>query len=348
MKKIIFIIVAVIVVVFLWRNCATSGTKINGYQGVVNDVQGNVLILKNGLHVRLLGVASDTRVEKYLQSQFIGKQVRLVTDSHSSKKKFMKSTESVSAYVVEANAHSYCINRQLVLLYNDAYRASELNDSTNWLSSDQTLKPIAKLGLYMKSRTFLIYNGATETLGTGFFINDKGLAVTNWHVLQPEAAPSSCVFFFDENPDNNNIVESDPRRITTVHWSDDTSGLDLCIFSVEMHDTDHRDYFRIARNRPTIGDQLGCMGNPGGKAANYTQGVVSRFENELQGRNVDFIGYDLATNPGNSGGPVCDIYGQVVAIHDLGNKEMQGMNFGIDALQLRQVLDQLGLNYGGK
>lgn len=353
MKKIILIIVAVVAVVFLWRNCATSGTKINGFSGVVKDAQGNVLILQSGLQVRLLGVANDTRVEKYLQSQFVGKRVKLVTDSRSTKKKFMRSNDRVSAYVVEVGARNYCINRQVVTLYNDAYRASELTDSTNWLSADEVLKEISQLGLYMKSRTFLIYNGALGGLGTGFFINDQGLAVTNWHVLRPEDASSSTVYFFDENPNNNNIVESDQRRITQVHWSQDLSGLDLCIFSVEMRDGDRREYFRIARNRPTIGDQLGCMGNPGGErvgimTANYTQGVVSRFEHGLQNRDVDFIGYDLATNPGNSGGPVCDVYGQIIAIHDLGYKEMQGMNFGIDAQQLRQVLDQLGLNYGGK
>lgn len=348
MKKIILIIIAVVAVVFLWRNCATSGTKIDGYSGVVKDAQGNVLILQSGLQVRLLGVANDTRVEKYLQSQFTGKRVRIVTDSRSTKKKFMRSNDRVSGYVVEVGAHHYCINRQVVMLYNDAYRASELNDSTGWLSADEVLKEISQLGLYMKSRTFLIYNGAMQGIGTGFFINDQGLAVTNWHVLQPETASSSFVCFFDENPESNKIIESDPRRITSVVWWEDTRGRDLCIFSVEMRDTDRREYFRIARNRPTIGAQVGSMGNPGGLSANYNQGVVSRFDHGLQDRDVDFIGYDIATNPGNSGGPVCDIYGQVVAIHDLGFKEMQGVNFGIDAMELRRALDQLGVNYGGK
>ncbi|MGN0222927.1 MAG: serine protease [Muribaculaceae bacterium] len=352
MKKVILIIVVVIAIVFLWRNCITSGTKTNGYRGVVSDAQGNELILQSGLHVRLLGVANDTRVEKYLQSQVIGKRVRLVADSRATKKKFMRSNDHVAAYVVETEAHRYCMNRQVVMAYNDAYRKTEPTDSTGWLADGESLKEITQLGLYMKARTFLILNQATGSLGTGFFINDQGLAVTNWHVLRPEDAATSCVYFYDQNPDSNKLLTSDPRRITKVHWSQDISGLDLCIFSVEMRDDDRREFFRIARNRPTIGTELGCMGNPGGESvgvmtANYTQGVVSRFEHGLQGRDVDFIGYDLATNPGNSGGPVCDVYGQIVAVHDLGYKDMQMMNFGIDAQQLRAVLNQLGISYGG-
>ena len=58
--------------------------------------------------------------------------------------------------------------------------------------------------------------------------------------------------------------------------------------------------------------------------------------------------YDMTTNPGNSGGPVCDKYGQIVAVHELGNKNMQNTNYGIDARQVRAVLNKLGLKYGGK
>ena len=56
----------------------------------------------------------------------------------------------------------------------------------------------------------------------------------------------------------------------------------------------------------------------------------------------------MTTNGGNSGGPVCDKCGQIVAVHELGDKSMQNTNYGIDAMQLRVVLDQLNLNYGGK
>ena len=63
---------------------------------------------------------------------------------------------------------------------------------------------------------------------------------------------------------------------------------------------------------------------------------------------MDLIQYDMATNGGNSGGPVCDIYGQIVAVHELGDKTAQNINYGIDAAQLRTVLNRLGLKYGGR
>lgn len=56
----------------------------------------------------------------------------------------------------------------------------------------------------------------------------------------------------------------------------------------------------------------------------------------------------MSTNGGNSGGPVCDEYGRVIAVHELGRKDLQNVNFGIDILQVRDVLNGLSINYGGK
>lgn len=58
--------------------------------------------------------------------------------------------------------------------------------------------------------------------------------------------------------------------------------------------------------------------------------------------------YTMSTNGGNSGGPVCDEYGRVIAVHELGRKDLQNVNFGIDILQVRDVLNGLSINYGGK
>ena len=66
------------------------------------------------------------------------------------------------------------------------------------------------------------------------------------------------------------------------------------------------------------------------------------------------VQYEMSTNGGNSGGPVCNNQGWIIAVHELGVKDdgnghaTTGLNFGIDILAVRQVLDRLGLNYGGK
>ena len=86
MKKIILILLAALAVIFIVKNCSpnSSNTSINGYTGVVSDVEGNVLVLTSGVRARLLGVeANRVDVEMFLRSQFLGKKVVLYADSHS-------------------------------------------------------------------------------------------------------------------------------------------------------------------------------------------------------------------------------------------------------------------------
>lgn len=45
---------------------------------------------------------------------------------------------------------------------------------------------------------------------------------------------------------------------------------------------------------------------------------------------------------------VCDKNGNVIAVHCMGDKTKQNVNFGIDILAVREILGNLGLYYGGK
>ena len=92
---------------------------------------------------------------------------------------------------------------------------------------------------------------------------------------------------------------------------------------------------------------MSTLGNPHGLTASFSSGVLSAYRPDPE-RDVLLMQYDMATNGGNSGGPVCDKYGQIIAVHEMGDKSAQGINFGIDAMQLRSQLDRLGLQYGGK
>lgn len=346
MKKFLIIAISIIVLVALFRSCGGGGTAVNGYTGVVKDVNGNVLELQNGLKVKLIGVAEDHRVEAFLRSKFSGHRVKLVTDSRTTKKTFDSSSETVVAYVVDTDVRGYCINRQVVDLYPDAYRPAEMKDSTDWVTPEGELKEIAELALYMKARTFLV--ATSQGTGSGFFINDKGLAVTNYHVLEPDQQDECRIYLYDEDPQSNDVREDDPHRVKAIHFASDTEHMDLCIFTVEMNDGDRCEYFRIAKNRPTQGAKLGTYGNPLGTTAKYCEGTLSGIIENFDNRGIVFLQYTNPVNPGNSGGPVCDKYGQVVGINDLLRLDANGICYGIDAQELRKVLDELGYKYGGK
>lgn len=357
MKKVLIIIAVIIVAIIGMRKCrggadsgsSNSGTPISGYVGTVTGVKGNVLNLASGLHARLLGVeADDTQVEMFLTSQFLNKEVTLYTDSHYKSQYIVTPGDTVDVYVVENGKQTYCVNRQVVNEYPSAYRPTEALDSVDWIKPGPEPIPKKNLALYMKQRTFLIQT--PEGIGTGFFINEDGLAVTNWHVLKPGDEKNSIAVLYQNDPDDSQIYSDKKRNFKNIKWSSDLNGLDITLVTVELENGEKVPYFDIAKQRPNQGDEVATYGNPHGLTASFTKGSVSAFRKDPfnPNRDVDLMQYDMTTNGGNSGGPVSDVCGQIVAVHELGDKSMQNTNYGIDAMQLRMVLDKLGLKYGGK
>lgn len=352
MKRMLLIATVIVVGIICIQNCGGSrrlGTPINGYVGTVKGVDGNTLILSSGLKARLLGVeANRTDVEMFLRSQYINKKVILYADSHYQKQYINNPGEVVDVYVVEKGANTYCINRQVVREYPDTYHQVETFDSTGWVMPTSIPMEKKNLALYMKQRTFLIQT--PDGIGTGFFINEDGLAVTNWHVLSPGQEGQSIAVLYQDDPEDSQIYSDKRRNFKNIKWSSDINGLDITLMTVELENGEKVPYFDIARQRPNQGDPVATYGNPHGLTASFTKGSVSAFRKDPFNaeRGVDLIQYDMTTNGGNSGGPVCDRFGQIVAVHELGDKTMQNTNYGIDAMQLRVILDKLGLKYGGK
>lgn len=350
MKK--FLIFAAIVGAILYMLISPDGggTSIKDYQGSIKSASGNVVELVSGLHVRLIGVEPNrTDVEMFIKNGFLGKSVTLIPDSKGDQE-IKDPNGTVGAYVILNDTHE-CLNHLVVIQYPQTYRDMELSDSLGWIKKKPGPTPKPDLALYMKQRTFLIEVRTEEgsSIGTGFFINDKGLAITNWHVLPAGAEKYSTAYLYKENPDDSKIYTDKKRRIKNVLWSEDTNGMDISIFSVELEQGESVPYFDIAKQRAAVGIDCATFGNPLGYTASYSAGHISAFrEQERTTRKVMMMQYEMSTNGGNSGGPVCDKYGQIIAVHEQGVKDAQGLNFGIDILQIREILDGLEFNYGGR
>lgn len=347
MKKLLIIVIAIVVVVFLYNRQKPGGdesTMINGYKGTVGAVQGNVIKLESGLSVQMLGVKPDRiDVESFVRSKYLDKSVTLWADSKSDQ--YIPFSDAiVRAYVVVDEIGS-CLNHLVVSEYPDAYSPIELTDSAGWVPDEEHPGKKNNLALYMKQRTFLV--ATDKGLGTGFFINENGLAITNWHVMTPEQEKQSMAILYQDNPDDSQVYRDKKRNIKNVLWSQNTNGLDITIFSVDLENGEKVPYFNLAKRSAAVGGICATFGNPDGLTASYSTGDISAYRPDKQ-RGVRLMQYTMSTNGGNSGGPVCDEYGRVIAVHELGRKDLQNVNFGIDILQVRDVLNGLSVNYGGK
>lgn len=356
MKKIIIIAIAVIAVIFLYNEFVdgdgTSGgdAKITGYQGQIESMEGNVLKLTSGLKVELIGVKSGrTDIKMYVENKYIGQNVYLIADSKE-KQTFGTTDETVPAYVILEDDGNKCLNHIILNECNDALDVSKLNDSIQWASNVDKLTPIDDIALYMKQRSFLIVDKEAQTIGTGFFINADGLALTNWHVLKPGKEDVSVAVLYENNPDDSQIYSKKKRRIKNILDSSPLpNGLDVTIFSVELEQGENVPYFNLVKRHINVGERCATFGNPEGLTASFSDGSISAYRPDDDRQDVQLVQYTIGTNGGNSGGAVCEEkYGQVIAIHEMGMKDKQGLNFGIDILQVRMWLDELGLKYGNK
>lgn len=313
-------------------------SNIDAIRDRVTAVEGNVLILESGLRVRVIGVdPNNAWAETYLKSHTIGKEVSLVADRVIQKNMSDADTE-IPAYVI-LDSYMPSVNHQLLVANPRAFDPSEVSDSLEVFRPDEDkIVEIEDLALYMKMRSFLIETPSGH--GTGFFINDEGLALTNNHVLSDDNAVA-CLYN-DKAHDDSGLYKDRMREVGDILYTDEV--LDITIFQVNLDKGEKVDYFNLAKNHVPQGTRVSTYGNPYNLTGTYTSGDLSAYR-DIQSRPL--VQYSMATNPGNSGGPVVTPTGLVIAVHDLGDKEKQNVNYGIDILAVRKVLDQKQLKYGG-
>ena len=96
-------------------------------------------------------------------------------------------------------------------------------------------------------------------------------------------------------------------------------------------------------SRMNLGQQVVVLGYPlGAETVTITSGLLSTTEFDA-GRNITWLQTDAAVNPGNSGGPLLNLQGQVIGVVSakLVGVAIEGVGFGISANTVKLYLDQL-------
>ena len=140
-------------------------------------------------------------------------------------------------------------------------------------------------------------------LGSGFIVSSDGFIVTNAHVV--ENAEEITVRLTDKRELKAKVIGADTRSDVAVIKVEAT-GLPV----MKIGDT----------NKLRVGEWVIAIGSPFGFANTVTAGIVSAKSREnLSGDpDLDAIPYlqtDVAVNPGNSGGPLLNMRGEVVGIN---------------------------------
>lgn len=159
------------------------------------------------------------------------------------------------------------------------------------------------------------------------WVYDNDYLVTNQHVAAD--AQSISVWF----------EEDGWRRATTV-GTDLYS--DLAVLAVEDRPDDATP-LPLVEGDPSVGTEVLAIGNPFGLSGSLTTGVISGRSRTLPAANgfsiPDAVQTDAAVNPGNSGGPLVNLDGEVVGVINSGGGDNIG--FAISAALLKRVVPAL-------
>ena len=161
--------------------------------------------------------------------------------------------------------------------------------------------------------------------GSGFLFNNQNTIVTNYHVVTTETDIE--IEFFDRT-----------RTQATVIGSDAYS--DIAVLAVSSAPAEVEP-LSLSNQSVGIGQQVVAIGNPLGLTESLSVGYISQV-NRLLGLEpiiVPILQLDLTIAPGSSGGPLLDLYGNVVGITNAGTDV--GFNFAVPVNILKRVIPSL-------
>jgi serine protease Do len=164
--------------------------------------------------------------------------------------------------------------------------------------------------------------------GSGFIVSPDGYILTNAHVVA--------------NADEVKVRLTDRREFQAKVIGRDTR-TDVAVIKIDASDLPVVRIGNESALRP--GDWVLAIGSPFGLENSVTAGIVSATSRAVAGEvNVPFIQTDVAVNPGNSGGPLFNLQGEVVGINSMifsRTGGYMGISFAIPIDVAMDVRDQL-------
>ena len=167
--------------------------------------------------------------------------------------------------------------------------------------------------------TTLRPSGEEWALGSGFFINDSGLLVTNYHVVK--GGYTIKVKLGNTTYYAQSIVNFDEAK-------------DIVLIQVNTGGK-KTPYLELNSTPPTVGDTVYAVGSSLGLTGTFSSGIVSYASRQIDG--VKFIQTTAPVSSGNSGGPLINEYGEVIGMNTATYADGQNLNLAVTASDILSV-----------
>lgn len=172
----------------------------------------------------------------------------------------------------------------------------------------------------------------SEGSGSGFIVSEE-LVVTNYHVI--EGADAATV----KRVDGMTVAANGVKFVDTE--------FDIAVLSVPGIGKNITP-LKVSTTLPPQGQDVIAVGNPLGFEFSVTKGIVSAVRSAesmkrlLPGLEVKgtWIQTDVAISPGNSGGPLLLMTGEVVGMNTFTRRDSQNLNFAVSGTDIVAAVDQ--------
>lgn len=173
--------------------------------------------------------------------------------------------------------------------------------------------------------------------GTGIIMTEDGYIVTNAHIIA--------------GTDSAYVTTSDGKQYEALLVGEDSQS-DIAVLKIKASRLHAADFGRS--DELTVGDEVAAIGNPLGDqfSGTMTNGIVSAIDRGVMvdSHMMTLIQTNTALNEGNSGGPLLNMYGQVVGITNMkmvasfSQTTIEGIGFAIPSGVVQEIVNELMQN----
>lgn len=163
-------------------------------------------------------------------------------------------------------------------------------------SSSKTVLEGSEIFRKYSSAVFMVYttDGSNVYQGSGFFIGENGLAVSNYHVFQGTGIGAEAI----KMPNDDTAY-----KVSEIYQRSEDE--DFIIFRIDYNNDN---YIPIASKRPEVGQRVFAIGSPRGLENTFSSGEISQW------RGDNLMQISALIDHGSSGGALINEYGEAVGI----------------------------------
>jgi len=168
-------------------------------------------------------------------------------------------------------------------------------------------------------------------LGSGFFLNEDGFLITNFHVVEGETQISVEVY----HQKDSQLERKTYKQVRIIALN---KFADLALLKVEDKDAPRFKYVALgSADALSVGERVFAIGSPLGLERTVTEGILSTKTREVGGSL--YLQTTAQINPGNSGGPLFNLSGEVVGVTNMKVSSGEGLGFAIPVEAVKLFLD---------